>query len=144
VPNTSIGIVPTLKFHRDAKADLDAIWDSDPDAAATITTLLQEAKTNQSILDSFSCQDFGLSGFERYHVTQWFEQQRKGRNLWRLKVWELEGEWPLYRVIYAFHPLTHIYYVLGVFKRDFNYDETDPRTQRVLAVYDRLGIPVYK
>jgi hypothetical protein len=136
--------VPSLKVHRDARADLDAIWDSDPDAAARLLALLQEAKTNKTLLDSFSCQDFGASGFESYHVTQWFEQQRQGRNLWRLKVWELEAAEPRYRVIYAFHPLKHIYYVLGIFTRDFNYEQTDARTQRVLAVYDRLAIPVYR
>jgi len=35
-------------------------------------------------------------------------------------------------------------YVLGIFNRDFNYDETDARTRRVLQAYDRLDIPSYR
>jgi hypothetical protein len=142
--NTLLGIVVELKIHKDAKVDLDLIWESDPDAAATIEALLQEAKTNRELLESFTCQDFGAFGVEPHHVTRWVEQQRKGRNLWRLKVWELEVQTPLYRVIYAFHPQKHIHYVLGVFDRNFNYDENDARTKRVLAIYDRLDIPTYK
>jgi hypothetical protein len=28
--------------------------------------------------------------------------------------------------------------------RGFNYDASDPRSQRVLALYDELGIPSYR
>jgi hypothetical protein len=28
--------------------------------------------------------------------------------------------------------------------RDFNHDASDPRSQRVIALYDELGIPSYR
>ena len=49
-----------------------------------------------------------------------------------------------YRVVYALDPRVSRYYVLGVFTRDFNYDASDPRSQRVLALYDELDIPSYR
>ena len=134
----------TIVLHRGADADIDAIWDDEPQIAAAILALLQEAKGNQLVLDTFTSHDFGAYGTEPYHVSVWAAQQRRGRNLWRLKIWELEKHAIRYRVVYAFDPRIHRYYVLGVFNRDFDYDESDPRTQRVLAVYDRLNIPEYR
>lgn len=134
----------TIRFHRDARDDLAEIWESDPESAAIIEALLQEAKTNRGILDSLTVHGFGESYVERYRVSKWVEQQGKGRNLWALKIWDLEDRWPRYRIVYAFHPQTHVHSVLGVFTRDFDYDEADERTQRVLRVYDRLNIPAYK
>jgi hypothetical protein len=136
--------VATIVIHRGAVADLDALWDVDPEAAATITALLQEAKANQEILDSFTSQDFGAHGAKPYSVLRWSAQQRQGRNLWRLKIWDLERVRSAYRVVYGFDPQKQRYYVLGVFHRDFNYDESDPRTQRVLQAYDRLEIPDHR
>ena len=134
----------TIRFHRDAVTDLAGIWEADPESAAQIEALLQEAKSNRAILESFTVHLFGEDHVERYRVTKWIEQQDKGRNLWALKIWELEDHWPRYRIVYAFHPQTHVHSVLGIFTRDFNYDERDERTQRVLRVYDRLNIPSFK
>jgi hypothetical protein len=50
---------------------------------------------------------------------------------------------PGYRIVYTLDPRKQRHFVLGVFSRDFDYDETDARTQRVLEVYDRLDIPRY-
>jgi hypothetical protein len=136
--------VASIRLHRSALADLDSIWESEPESAAAIEALLQEARANAAILDSFTIHKFGADHVEPYQVSKWMGQQHKGRNLWAIKIWELEDKWPKYRIVYAFHPQTHVHYVLGVFTRDFNYDESDERTQRVLAVYERLQIPEYK
>jgi hypothetical protein len=136
--------VATIVLHRGAQSDLDALWESDPESAAIILALLQEAKANHEVIDTFSSQDFGFGGTKPYNVQRWAAQQDKGRNLWRLKIWELERVRARYRVVYAFNPRIQRYYVLGVFDRDFNYDESDQRTQRVLEVYDRLDIPEYR
>jgi hypothetical protein len=136
--------VATIVLHRAAQADLEDIWESEPEIAAGIYAVLQEAKANQSVLDTFTSHDFGAHGTDRYHVSLWAAQQNKGRNLWRLKIWELEKHAIRYRVVYAFDPRIHRYFVLGIFNRDFNYDEADARTQRVLQAYDRLDIPSYR
>jgi mRNA-degrading endonuclease RelE of RelBE toxin-antitoxin system len=116
---------------------------TDPDSADLILALLQEAKVNQSALESLSIRDFGAARNQRFSVDMWVAQQNRGRNIWRLKIWELEELGIRYRVIYAFDPRISRYYVLGVFHRDFDYDESDSRTQRVVASYEQLGIPDY-
>jgi hypothetical protein len=137
------GIVYTILVARAALRDLDEIWTVDSVAADTILALLQEAKVNQAILDSFTTQDFGAYRSADYHVDRWVAQQQAGRNLWRLKIWELENHAIKYRIVYALDPRISRYFVLGIFDRDFNYDESDPRTQRVLASYDSLGIDAF-
>jgi hypothetical protein len=146
-----LGIVATIVIHRGAQDDLELVWNSDEEAAAAIETLLQEAKGNQAVLDTFTVQDFftfqdfGADSTQPYHIVRrWTAQQRVGRNLWRLKIWDLEDHLIRHRIVYAFEPRVHRYFVLGVFDRNFNYAESDPRTQRILAVYDNLDIPSYR
>lgn len=134
----------SIVLHRGAQADLEALWDEDSDAAAAIYALLQEVKGNQALLDVLTTHDFGAHGTNRFHVSEWTAEQRKGRNLWRLKIWELEDQGIRYRVVYAFDPRLHRHFVLGIVDRDFNYDESDSRAQRILAAYDRLDIPKYR
>lgn len=67
------------------------------------------------------------------------EQSDQGRNLWRLKSWELWEDNRHYRVVYAFVPASFRHYVLGIFpKSEFNYESDNPRTQRVLRAYSAL------
>jgi hypothetical protein len=135
--------VGSIVLHRGAHADLEAIWDEDPDSAAKIYALLQEVKGSQALLDALTTHDFGAHATQRFHVSRWLAQQRKGRNLWRLKVWGLNQHGIRYRVVYAFDPRIHRHFILGIVNRDFDYDESDPRTRRILEAYDRLDIPEY-
>jgi hypothetical protein len=137
---TSGGIVYSLVVARAALEDLASIRRADARAADMILALIQEAKVNQEVLESFSVRDFGAYASQRYSVRPWVAQQNAGRNLWRIKIWELEKFGLRYRIIYAFDARVGRYYVLGIFERDFNYDESDPRTKRILASYDSIGI----
>ena len=137
-------IVFKLAIDLGAKADLDGIWETDPESAGVLQATLQQMVADQRLLDSLTIKDFGAYGTEVIHVDQWVEQQRLGRNLWRLKHWELEGKGRQYRVVYALDPRVSRYYVFGIFSRDFNYDAADARTKRVIAAYDKLGIPAFR
>lgn len=140
-------IVPirySFVLHPAAQADLDALWKEDFRSAALLTATLEQVKADKRLLESLTMRQFGAYGSEPFHVERWIEQQRSGRNLWRLKLWELEGEGRYYRVVYALDPRSTRYTVLGIFTRDFNYDRNDPRTRRVVADYDALGIPAYR
>ena len=139
-----VPIVYKLLIGALARRDLEQIWRSDPEAAGVLEAGLQHIKSDQQLLDSLTIKDFGAHGTETIHVDTWVEQQREGRNLWRFKHWELESQGRKYRVVYALDPRVSCYYVLGIFSRDFNYDLNDPRTQRVIEAYDRLGIPSYR
>ena len=82
-------IVFKLLIGLDARRDLEELWAADPAAAGVLEGLLAELKDNQRLLDSLTIRDFGAHGTEGFHVDRWETQQRKGRNLWRLKHWEL-------------------------------------------------------
>lgn len=128
-----------LFIHEHAQADLDELWSTAPTVAARITVLLQEIKGNQDLLDRLTQQGFGENRVAaRFHVSQWVAQQRKRRNLWRVKAWDLENLGLRYRVVYAFVAQKHIYHVLAVAPREFDYDEQHPLTQRIVRDYDEL------
>jgi mRNA-degrading endonuclease RelE of RelBE toxin-antitoxin system len=133
----------SITIHEDAERDLDAIWDLDEDVAAEIIALLEQAKNDQDLLEILTVKDFGVHGTEKIHVDKWVAQHKQGRNLWRVKIWELEGRGIRYRIIYALDPRCRRYHVLGVLERDFDYVANDDRTKRLLAAYDELGIPNY-
>jgi hypothetical protein len=141
---TAQGIVYSLAIAVAAKQDLAEIGREDPDTENDIYVLLQEIKANQALLESLSVKDFGLARDQNFHVDVWASQQQQGRNLWRLKAWDLEELKIRYRVIYALDPRIRRYYVLAVLHRDFNYDDTHPRVQKLIDTYDRLGIPTYR
>lgn len=124
--------------HDHAKADLCALWLSDPAAAAKIEAVLQELQGNQDLLDRLTQNDFGRAGRDAINVRAIENQRQAGNNLWRLKVWSLEGRGQTYRVIYAFIPATRHHYVLGVMPREIDYDRDDAFIRRVEAVYDEL------
>ena len=141
---TSRGIVYTLVIAKAALADLTAIEQEDPDTANDLLVLLQEIKNSQVLLDSLTVRDFGAEATERFHVDAWAAQQTQGRNIWRLKSWDLENRGIRYRVIYALDPRISRYFVLAILPRDFDYDPRHPRVVELLRSYDRLGIPAYR
>jgi mRNA-degrading endonuclease RelE of RelBE toxin-antitoxin system len=136
-------MVYSLVVHEDAEFDLDELWAIDEDTTTDIIALLEQAKCDQELLDSLTIKDFGSDRSEDIHVDKWVAQQQQGRNLWRLKIWDLEDRGIRYRIVYALDPRISRYHVLGVLKRDFDYDENDQRTKRILAAYDDLAIPKY-
>ena len=141
---TSQGIVYSIVIATAAKQDLAEIAIDDPDTEAEIAAVLHELKGNQHLLDALTVKDYGLAREAPFHVDWWSAQQQKGRNLWRLKVWDLEDIGMQYRVVYALDPRISRYFILAVLHRDFDYDEKHPRVQQLLATYDRLGIPSYR
>jgi hypothetical protein len=141
---TSQGIVYSLVIAVLAKQDLAEIGRDDPDTENDLYALLQEIKADQALLSSLTVKDFGLAHDVNFHVDVWAAQQQRGRNLWRLKLWDLEELNIRYRIVYALDPRISRYFVLAVLHRDFNYDEHHPRVQQLLEAYDRLGIPSYR
>lgn len=127
-----------LLIHEHAQADLEDLWSDDATAAARIAVLLQEIQGNQDLLDRLTQHDFGAHRSADFHVSMWQAQQRKNRNLWRVKVWGLENIRLRYRIVYAFIARKHVYHVLAIAPREFDYDERDPITQRIIRDYEEL------
>lgn len=130
-----------LRIHQHAEEDLEQIVHQDLDGGAFLLNLLDEIQGDQNLLDRLSQRGYdvrnGPDWAANLNVSFFEEQQQLNRNIWRLKTWELEAS--RYRVVYAFQPLTKTYVVLGVFHRgNFNYEQDNPFTQRVVADYEDL------
>lgn len=136
-----MGILFRLRIHESAESDLDAIATVDADAAAFLLTFLEELEGDQDLLDRLTQHGYHVRASDdwaaNFNVEVWAAQQQRGRNLWRLKSWELEaGD---YRVIYAFQALRRVYVVLGVFHRSgFNYECDSPLGRRIAEDYESL------
>ena len=128
-----------LVVHEDAASDLDVIGKENPLAGAIILALLEELRCNPDALDTLTDHKFGERRDRDYSVSKWLEQWRKGNDLWRLKIWELEDKGFLYRIIYAYLPAPRSkYVVLGIPPRDFDYDANHPIAQRIFNAYRSL------
>ncbi|NMG16965.1 hypothetical protein [Aromatoleum bremense] len=127
-----------LFVHDDAEDDLEDLWDQEPEAAARLTVFLEELEGNEDLLDRLSQHDYGAHRGADFHVSKWLEQWKKGKDVWRLKVWDLEDKGMRYRIVYAFLPRKGQYHVLGIVPREFDYDPGHKISRRILAAYENL------
>lgn len=134
--------MPGILLHRDEADDIGRLRRRQPRAVTRLLALLGEVSTTPDLVDRLTQAEFGADATGPFHVSRWVSQQRQGRNLWRLKVWDLEQIGIRYRVVYAFEAATGDIFILGVTpRRDFNYAD-DAFTRRVTACYDRhFGTP---
>lgn len=128
----------SLSLHDDAQKDLDALWEADPTTCSRLEVVIEELMGNQDLLDRLSQHDFGLYGSEKIHVSKWFEYWNQGKDIWRLKVWELEKQGIQYRIIYAYFPQQSHYSILAVVHRDFDYDPNHAVSKRLDLTYEAL------
>lgn len=128
-----------LFVHDDAKQDLaELVRTKKLETAAKITALLEQLDADEDLLDRLTQHGFGDEGGALFNVSQWFEQQHQGNNLWRVKHWDLERKGLKYRIIYAFVPLKQHYYILGILPREFNYEPEHELTKRILEAYGEI------
>lgn len=140
---TSGGIVYKITVHADAESDLERIAEADEYCAAFLVALIQEFEGDQNLLDRLSqngfCVQAGPDWAENVDVKRWIVQWNAGKNLWRLKSWELEGEGLKYRIVYAYKPQVKTYTVLGIFHRsEFNYESNSILAKRIFRAYAEL------
>lgn len=128
----------SLAIYDDAEKDLDALWDSDEDAAADIDVLLDEIRGDQNLLDLMTVD--GYVG-DKFDVVEMRYFRRTRLNIWRLKAGYLEADWTQYRIIYAFEPKKKTYHVLAVMPREKDYEKDRQFVARLERAYDDLGIP---
>lgn len=105
-------------------------------AAAIILVFLEQLKEDQNMLDLLTVHKFVDDKINVEHFASLWGK----RNIWRLKLIDLNDLGLPYRIIYAFEPLIKRYHILGIVHRNFKYDEHDPRTKEIIAAYDALDI----
>ena len=130
--------MPRLLIHTDAEQDLDDLAASQPKLAGRMATLLAEVAADAGLMDMLTVHGFGSDEREKFDVSRWQAHWRTGKDLWRLKFWELEHQGLPYRVIYALGRGTADHHVLAIVSRDFNYDPDHPITRRILQAYADL------
>ena len=128
----------TLLIHQHAEDDLESLWVTDPTTAASIEVLLEEIQGDQTLLDALTIDDFGSNQTEDFNVRKWQHFWKRGKDLWRLKIWDLEKSNQRYRVIYAYDVKQHCYQVLAVVPRSFDYDPASPISKRIIEDYKDL------
>lgn len=131
----------SIALHDDAIDDINKIYSIDEDAAADIEVFLEEAKLNQKTLDSLTVNNYVNYEDPPFNVKELIELKRQKFIVWRVRLLWLDSNARNYRIIYAFNPTEMRYYVLGVVPREFNYDIKNEITKRIIAAYDKLGLP---
>lgn len=127
-----------------ARADLFAILEKDRAAGVRIADWLEDVEETQSqrLLDSLT-----INGYEddTIDVRAVESLQRRGLNIWRVKLASDEG-WLPYRILYAFDHRTMVYHVLRIVPRKgrsgYQHELSDPITQGCIDDIGKLGIPL--
>ena len=133
--------MPSLAVHRDAADDLQSIKARGEIADyGALVAFLHQAKVDPERLTTLAEDWFGEDNSADYSVRKIVSMHQRGKRIWRVKVLTLKGMAVNYRVLYAFDRQRQVFYVLGIPSRDFAYDTNHPRIQRLIAVYDALGI----
>lgn len=134
---TSEGILYKLAIHQSAADDLVQLGSKQSTAqvAARVFELVRELGANPSELSNLLDHGYSTSEIDISRFQEWW---RQGKDLWRLKLLDLERAGLHYRIIYAYDIPSHRFHILAVVHRDFNYDANDPITQRILRDYREL------
>jgi len=126
-----------VDVHIHAKEDLDLIWESDPEAAATTLAVLEQLEADPKAIDKLTTYGDNDVGAMLINVKPW-QKMRKKTDLWRFRI--LDTPATSYRVIYGYQWQTRQLYVLAiVHKEKFNYDDLNGALAlRILADWRAL------
>ena len=120
-----------------AENDLDQLWQSDPEAAATITAVLEQMEADPNIIDVLTTRGNSNLDTTRLNIKVW-ENMRNQGNLWRFRI--LDTPATNYRVVYGYHWQTRQICILAiVHKENFDYDDTNSvLSRRIVADWRAL------
>lgn len=123
-----------------ADGDIDELFDTDEDTAATILVVLDELMARPNLRDRLFRHGYRNVENPTFDVEQISRFFRRDYVIYRIKIWDEDGSLLPYRALYAYDGRTETYHVLGIFHRQYAYDETHPKVQRMLADYEALGL----
>lgn len=126
-----------IDVHHHAQGDLDLIWESEPEAAATVLAVLEQLEADPKMIDKLTTHGDNSLGATLINVKQWQGMRRKA-DLWRFRA--LDTPATSYRVIYGYQWQTQQLCVLAiVHKEKFNYDDLNSHLAlRILADWRAL------
>lgn len=134
--NTQLHIIH-VDVHHHAKEDLDLIWESNPEAAATVLVVLEQLEADPKAIDKLTTYGDNNAGATLINVKPW-QSMRKKADLWRFRA--LDTPATSYRVIYGYQWQTRQLCVLAVVhKEEFDYDELNsPLALRIITDWRAL------
>lgn len=127
----------------EAVAELDALYETDEDAAALIDVLLESLWDDSDTLELLCRPRNHFTHEPPFECKRYGAMQSIGKNIYTIKVRDLAGALLPYRVLIGFHAQIDAYYVLAIANRKNAYDTNDQLFQTVLERYGRAGIPDY-
>lgn len=136
--------MPSLIYALDAEDEIDALWDSDEDAAALIDELLCQFEEAPELLDELCRESRHVNHDPSFQVKRFKHMWHSGYTIYTLKIWPNEGQEIHYRILYAHHPQKDIYYVLTVMQRDVNYEADKELIHKLISAYEGFGIPRHR
>jgi hypothetical protein len=124
-----------LTLHGDVREDLQKIKLEDPFAHAKIAALVRQLQADRAIVEKLLDHGFGDDKSEEFSVNKWISVWKQGKDLWRLKNWDLEDQKIRYRIIYLYIRKEARFVIMAIVKRgDLDYDdENHPVRKRVLS-----------
>jgi hypothetical protein len=128
-----------LSFHNDVKADLAAIKAASPDTHAKLLAMLRQLKADARMAEKLLDHGHGAQQSAQFSVSKWLREWKTGKDLWRLKFWDLESLGLRYRVIYLYLPQEARFVVMAIVEREhFDYDDKDhPIRKRITESLQR-------
>jgi len=124
-----------ISLHKDVRDDLAAIRESDPAAHAKIAALIRQLRADSALAEKLLDHGFGDDRREDFSVNKWLGVWKEGKDLWRLKSWDMEYQDMKYRLIYLYLRKEARFVVMAIVDRkSFNYDDDqDPIRKRIYA-----------
>lgn len=124
-----------LSLHNDVREDLAAILASNPRAHAKISALIRQLRADTTLAQKLLDHGFGDDRKEELSISKWISVWNTGKDLWRLKSWDLEYQNLKYRLIYLYLRKEARFVVMAIVERgNFDYDNhQDPIRQRIYA-----------
>lgn len=134
----------SLLYALDVEDEIDALWESDEDAAALVDELLCQFEERPDLLDELCRENRHVTHDPSFQVKRFKYMWTRGYTVYTLKIWPGEGRAIEYRILYAHHPQKDAYYVLTVMQRDIDYDADKELIDKLIAACEEIGIPRHR
>lgn len=131
------GIIRHIDVHLHAKADLTALWVSDPEAAAIVHVTLEQLEADPKAIDLLTSKgDNDVAGY-RVNVKFWQSLRFVG-DVWRFRI--LDTSATSYRIVYGYNWQLRQLCVLAILHKDqLDYDDHDNElTKRIIEDWRSL------
>ena len=128
----------------DVEAELDALYESEPETVDLIDVLFDALANNKEVLDVL-CKPMYRYNFQPpFEIKRFQEVWHRGYNIYTLRVYDASGTLLNRRVLIGHDAQRDTYFPLAFPERDHAYDTTDRLFAGVIRRYDEAGIPVYR